>query len=92
MGQKKTQTFSERCFRDNEGRLTITQAPNLPIAVWFGALVLAKFTSSQWYRFFELISFGALFVWAWLEIFQGDNYFRRLLGVLVMTFTIWHRL
>jgi len=32
----------------------------------------------------ELVAFGALFTWAWLEIFDGANWFRRLLGITVM--------
>ena len=32
----------------------------------------------------EAIAFGSLFTWAWEELFQGVNYFRRALGFLVL--------
>jgi hypothetical protein len=32
---------------------------------------------------------GALFTWAWLELFQGINYFRRALGAIVLIATVW---
>jgi hypothetical protein len=30
------------------------------------------------------VAYGSLFTWAWLELFQGVNYFRRSLGLLVL--------
>nr|WP_223805582.1 hypothetical protein [Pseudanabaena sp. UWO310] len=36
----------------------------------------------------SLLAFGALFTWAWLELFDGVNYFRRLLGLLVLLLAI----
>ncbi|HEY9908282.1 MAG TPA: hypothetical protein V6D18_11845 [Thermosynechococcaceae cyanobacterium] len=30
------------------------------------------------------MAFGSLFTWAWLELFQGVNYFRRSLGLIVL--------
>jgi hypothetical protein len=32
----------------------------------------------------EVLAFGSLFTWAWEELFQGVNYFRRALGLLVL--------
>jgi hypothetical protein len=32
----------------------------------------------------EALAFGSLFTWAWLELFQGVNYFRRALGLGVL--------
>lgn len=39
----------------------------------------------------RFVGFGFLFTWAWLEITQGDSYFRRFLGVVVMAATIYAR-
>lgn len=30
----------------------------------------------------DLVAFGALFTWAWQELFEGVNYFRRSLGLI----------
>jgi len=32
----------------------------------------------------DLVAFGALFTWAWQEMFEGVNYFRRALGLVVL--------
>jgi hypothetical protein len=40
----------------------------------------------------DAIAFGSLFTWAWLELFQGVNYFRRALGFIVLLFAIASRL
>jgi hypothetical protein len=37
----------------------------------------------------EVLAFGSLFTWAWLELFEGVNYFRRALGLLVLANLIW---
>ncbi|OGL30887.1 hypothetical protein A3F37_00400 [Candidatus Saccharibacteria bacterium RIFCSPHIGHO2_12_FULL_41_12] len=68
------------------------QVPNLPLIVWFVALLLARVTAGQWHALFSVVSFGALFTWAWLEIFHGTNMFRRILGVVVMSLTIINKL
>ncbi|MBP6961914.1 hypothetical protein KBB49_00040 [Candidatus Saccharibacteria bacterium] len=33
---------------------------------------------------FSFVATSMLFVWAYLEIIAGDNYFRRILGLIVM--------
>lgn len=67
------------------------QTPNLPIIVWFVALIISKFTDGNIQSFFNVISFGAIFTWSWLEIFYGTNIFRRILGVVVITVAIFNR-
>lgn len=68
------------------------QSPNLAIMVWFGAVVLGKlFEQVRVHEVLSLVSFGALFTWAWMEIFQGVNNFRRTLGLIVLIFSIYTR-
>jgi len=70
-------------FRDSEGKIVIAQMPNLPILVGLSATLLhVLLPVSQLQTAFGLIAFGALFTWAWLEIFEGVNYFRRGLGLV----------
>ncbi len=45
-------------------------------------------TSGKLHTGLVWIAFGALFTWAWLEVFQGVNYFRRALGLVVLIETI----
>lgn len=66
-------------------KFVIAQKPNLPIIVWFVSFVLLQISYFNFIStFLELVSFGAIFTWAWLEIFQGANWFRRALGTVVM--------
>ena len=80
-----------KVFKDKNGKIVLGQKPNLPIIVWFTALLLTKITNSTLQDLFAIMSFGALFTWAWLELFQGVNYFRRVLGLLVLVMSIWSR-
>lgn len=73
-------------FEDKSGKMVYGQIPNLPIIVWAAAKVL---TLMPWtgpiQPILGALAFGALFTWAWLEIFDGANWFRRILGITVMT-------
>lgn len=79
-------TFFDKTFRDSEGKIVIAQMPNLPIIVCITASILALvFTTGKINTGLNLIAFGALFTWAWEELFQGVNYFRRTLGLVVLS-------
>lgn len=78
-------TLFDKTFRDREGNLAIAHRPNLPILTWLGATLLTLTpVSGSWRVGLDVIAFGALFTWAWLELFQGVNYFRRALGLVVL--------
>ena len=78
-------TFFDQVFRDDEGKIVLGQPPNLPIIVWIVATLLKTiFATGQINTGLELIAFGTLFTWAWEELFQGVNYFRRALGLIVI--------
>lgn len=86
-------TLFNRTFRDNDGNLTIAQMPNLPILIWLAATLLALLiTSGNFHRGLDALAFGSLFTWAWQELFQGVNYFRRLLGLIVLLVAIASKL
>jgi hypothetical protein len=72
-------------FRDSEGKIVLAQTPNLPLIVWIVASLLKiVVTTGKINLGLDLIAFGSLFTWAWEELFQGVNYFRRALGLLVL--------
>ena len=78
-------TLFDKIFRDSNGNLVIAQPPNLPIIVWgVASLLKLIFTTGLTNVGLDLIAFGSLFTWAWLELFQGVNYFRRMLGLVVL--------
>lgn len=78
-------TLFDRTFRDSEGNIVIAQMPNLPLLVGVTATLLELVLPSGDLRLgTDLVAFGALFTWAWQEIFAGVNYFRRALGLFVL--------
>jgi hypothetical protein len=83
----------DRTFRDSEGTIVIAQPPNLPLLVWLAATLLnLAFTSGTIHTALDAIAFGTLFTWAWQELFQGVNYFRRSLGFIVLLGAIASRI
>ncbi len=77
-------TLFDKTFRDSNGEIVIAQMPNLPIIVWIVASLLKLiFPTGEINTGLDLLAFGSLFTWAWLELFQGVNYFRRTLGLVV---------
>ncbi len=78
-------TLFDQVFRDSEGNIVIAQPPNLPLIVGISATLLEVIlTIGKIHTGLDLIAFGSLFTWAWLELFQGVNYFRRALGLIVL--------
>lgn len=87
-------TLFDRTFRDGDGNIVVAQKPNLPLVVGLAATGL-KFlvpTSGNLATGADLIAFGFLFTWAWMELSNGVNYFRRTLGLIVLLGTIAVRL
>ncbi|MBD2018749.1 hypothetical protein H6F43_00945 [Leptolyngbya sp. FACHB-36] len=81
--EAKQPTLFDRTFRDSEGNIVIAQMPNLPILVGTTALFLHfVLPGGTLQATLGLVGFGALFTWAWQELFDGVNYFRRSLGLL----------
>lgn len=78
-------------FKTKQGRIVIVQAPNSPLIGWFIFTILNLIWNShqpQIHYFFHLVSFGFIFTWAWLEITNGVNYFRRALGLIILIIAI----
>ena len=79
------ETLFSKLFCDSNGNIVIAQPPNPPLILWgVASLLQLVFTSGFTNIALDLIAFGSLFTWAWLELFQGVNYFRRTLGFIVL--------
>jgi len=86
-------TLFNKAFRDSEGNIVLAQTPNLPIIIGITASLLKiVFPTGQLNVGLELIAFGTLFTWAWQELFQGVNYFRRVLGAFALLGLIVYKL
>ncbi|BAY96497.1 hypothetical protein NIES37_04300 [Tolypothrix tenuis PCC 7101] len=78
-------TLVDKTFRDSNGNIVIAQKPNLPLTVWIVTGLLSfLLTSDPINTVLNVVANGASFTWAWLELFQGVNYFRRALGLVVL--------
>jgi hypothetical protein len=78
-------TLFNQTFRDDEGQIVIAQPPNLPILVAITTTLLTFLVPlGNLHTGLDAVAFGAWFTWAWLEMFEGVNYFRRGLGLLVL--------
>lgn len=76
-------------FKDKDGKVVITQWPNIPIIGWLAFKVLSMLIdSANLKNWFENLSLAFLFTFAYLEITSGASYFRRLLGLVVMVAVI----
>lgn len=91
--EAREDTLFNRTFRDRDGNIVIAQKPNLPLLVWLAATLLELLvTRGNIHRGLDAVAFGSLFTWAWQELFQGVNYFRRSLGLVVLLGAIASRL
>lgn len=78
-------TLFDRVFRDSDGNIVIAQPPNPPLIVWgVASLLKLVFSSGDINTGLDVLAFGCLFTWAWQELFDGVNYFRRGLGLIVL--------
>lgn len=72
--------------QDKSGQTVLWQNPNPPLIGWALFRILAHLFSNPHLKTgFEFIGSAFLFAWAYLEITRGASYFRRLVGIIVIT-------
>jgi hypothetical protein len=72
-------------FKDQENHWAVWQWPNIPLYGWIVCELLAFIVKQhQLHAGLVQLSRAFLFTWSYLEIKEGINYFRRLLGIVVM--------
>ncbi len=79
-------------FIDREsGQYVVGQFPNLSLIVFVVARGLAWLTKAAgtWGSVLYWVGTGALVWWAADELIRGVNPFRRMLGAVVLGFTLW---
>jgi len=82
-------SWSDRIWRDKDGKVVIAQAPNIPILGWAACAVASRLLDDG------IVATGVselgrafLFTWAYLEITAGVNLFRRGLGAVMLAAVI----
>jgi hypothetical protein len=68
----------------------IAQFPNAPLILAFASGLLAHNSHGLAHSYAQAISYLAMAVWAYLELFHGVNAFRKLLGLAYTISTAVH--
>jgi hypothetical protein len=68
----------------------IVQFPNAPLILAFVAGMVAQYSRGREHSGAQAVSYLSMAVWAYLELFQGVNTFRRLLGLVYTVSTAVH--
>jgi hypothetical protein len=71
-------------------RFPIVQFPNAPLILAFLSGQAAGFTTHAAHADARAISYLAMIIWAYEELFHGVNWFRRLLGLAYVISTFVH--
>jgi hypothetical protein len=71
-------------------RFPIIQFPNLPLALAFVAGQTSRHVHGPVHFYATALSYLSMAVWAYLELFEGVNWFRRLLGAFYVASTTIH--
>jgi hypothetical protein len=70
--------------------LPIVQFPNAPLILAFAGGLLGSHTHGYEHSYARAIAYLAMGIWAYLELFDGVNAFRRLLGLAYTIATAVH--
>lgn len=66
----------------------LAQFPNAPLAVALAASVAGRFADGRAQDYATAVFHLAIAVWAYLELTEGVNWVRRLLGVAALVFVV----
>ena len=64
------------------------QFPNAPLLVAFAAWLIAALTDGSLRAYARAAFYAALSVWAWAELTDGVNWWRRALGVAGLVYVV----
>ena len=86
-----TTVTGERRHRSGPGwppHFPLVQPPNAPLWVALVAWLVAALTDDPVHAYARGTFYVALAAWAWLELTDGTNWFRRLLGAAVLAYLV----
>jgi hypothetical protein len=79
-------------FKTKDGTVVIGQFPNTILWIWIVCTAASYLPLSETLlTLIDAIAFGSIFTWAWLEMTEGVNTFRRMLGMVVLVAAVWFR-
>ena len=82
---KYRQSTWDKFWKNKNGKIAIWQFPNIPLFGWIIFTVLTLILKAGRVNSgSQFIADAFLFTWSYLEMKEGESYFRRLLGAVVM--------
>lgn len=78
----------DKFWKDRDDHVVVWQTPNIWLIGWAVCTTISLFFGGHVGDVFFWIASVSLFVWSVLEIFRGDAYVRRLLGLVVLIYVI----
>jgi hypothetical protein len=66
----------------------LAQFPNAPLAVAIAGVAAEHLTEDRAHDYASAVATVGFGVWAWLELTDGDNAFRRVLGAAGLAYTV----
>jgi hypothetical protein len=77
-----------RDLRFAPGGFVLAQWPNPPLWVALAAALAGRLTHGRVHAYATAVFYLALAVWAYLELTEGANWFRRLLGLAGLAYVL----
>jgi hypothetical protein len=71
-------------FKDDDNKLAIWQMPNVLLSSWIATKLLGFIVTGRFKSGLDLLGMAVLFAWAYSELNTGVNYFRKVLGLVVL--------
>ena len=78
-------------FKDDKGHIIIGQRPNIPVYFAIFAYIVRFIPLKYLYELSELGFSVAMIYWSYLEIRYGINTFRRVLGIVVLSYILYRQ-
>ena len=78
----------QNIFKTKQGDIVVAQWPNTPLWIAVVLYLVGLYPNQDLQLFSKVNMIPVLLYWSYLEIFKGDNTFRRILGLVVAVFTL----
>lgn len=82
------QDIWDKFWKDDKGHVVIWQWPNIWLIGWAVLTFVSLIFNGNVSKILMWTGEVSLLVWCLFEIFKGVNYFRRLLGLVVLSYLV----
>lgn len=75
--------------KDMKSKFVIAQFPNWPLIIMFAGWLGTKSAQGQLLAISKTVFYAGGIIWAYEELLRGVNWFRKLLGAVVMSWLLF---